>query len=146
MVNSPIRPFIDSGFVLRRATADDKPRILEISSQIWEGEDYVPGVIDRWLTDEAGEVVVALADGVLTGFARHSLLLPGFAWFEGIRTDPARQNRGRARPIRWTRATWPHQASLSHLLTAARRHQPRSSQSRTPATIAWPSSAAPAAV
>jgi dipeptidase/GNAT superfamily N-acetyltransferase len=91
---------------LRRATADDKPRILEISAQIWKGEDYIPGVIDRWLTDETGEVVVALADGVLTGFARHSCLLPGFVWFEGIRTDPTRQNRGVGRAIARYQLDW----------------------------------------
>lgn len=92
--------------VLRRATAADKPRILEISAQIWEGEDYVPGVIDRWLADETGEVVAALQNDVILGFARHSWLLPGFAWFEGIRTDPACQNRGVGQAIARYQLDW----------------------------------------
>jgi len=79
---------------LRKATAADKPRITEISSQIWDGEDYVPDVLNDWLTDPSGEVVVAIADGKLISFARRSFLLPGYAWFEGARTDPAYRNTG----------------------------------------------------
>ena len=45
---------------LRKATASDKPRIVEISSQIWEGEDYVPDVLDDWLADPSGEVIVTM--------------------------------------------------------------------------------------
>ncbi len=91
---------------LRRAMPQDKPRIIEISSQIWDGEDYVPDVIDEWLTDENAELVVALRGGQVVAFARYVWLLPGhgpaqpgYAWFEGIRTDPAAQNRGIGKAI-----------------------------------------------
>jgi len=79
---------------LRKAVASDKPRITEISSQIWDGEDYVPNVLDDWLADPNGEVIVAIADEKLISFARRSYLLPGYAWFEGARTDPAYRNTG----------------------------------------------------
>jgi len=84
---------------LRKATAADKPRITEISSQIWDGEDYVPEVLDNWLADPSGEVIVAIVDGKLISFARRSYLLPGYAWFEGARTDPAYRNTGVAQEI-----------------------------------------------
>ena len=45
---------------LRKAIASDKPRITEISSQIWDGEDYVPDVLDDWLANLNGEVIVAM--------------------------------------------------------------------------------------
>ncbi|MBU0490570.1 MAG: GNAT family N-acetyltransferase [Chloroflexi bacterium] len=89
---------------IRRATPQDKPRILEISSQIWDGDDYIPHVIDEWLADAAAgsaaaELAVAVVDGDVVAFARYMWLLPGVAWFEGIRTDPATQNRGAAKAI-----------------------------------------------
>ena len=84
---------------LRKALASDKPRITEISAQIWDGEDYVPDELDDWLDDPNGEVIVAIADGNLIAFARQSYLLPGYAWFEGIRTDPAYRNTGAAKEI-----------------------------------------------
>ena len=81
---------------LRKAVATDKERIADISSQIWESDDYVTSVFDDWLADKSGEVIVALLDGKLIGFARRTYLLPGYAWFEGIRTDPAYSNTGAA--------------------------------------------------
>ncbi len=87
------------GIELRRARSDDKPRILEISSQIWEGNDYVPFIVDDWLSDAGGEFVVALVDGLLVGFAHRTYLAPGYAWLEGIRTDPAHRGTGAAKEI-----------------------------------------------
>ena len=93
---------------LRNAVREDRPRILEISSQIWEGNDYLPLVIDDWLADSSGEFVVAVVDGVLVGFAHRRSLAPRYAWLEGIRTDPARRGTGAAKEI------------TLHLLEAAR--------------------------
>jgi len=87
------------GIELRRARSDDKPRILEISSQIWEGNDYVPFIVDDWLSDAGGEFVVALVDGLLVGFAHRTYLAPGYAWLEGIRTEPAHRGTGAAKEI-----------------------------------------------
>lgn len=84
---------------LRRATEEDRPRILEISSQIWDGNDYLPLVVDDWLADSSGEFIVAVVDGALVGFAHRRLLAPGYAWLEGIRTDPARRGTGAAKEI-----------------------------------------------
>ncbi len=84
---------------LRKAIESDKPRIAEISSQIWEGEDYVPEVLDAWLADENGEVIVAIDDGVLISFARRLYLLSGYAWFQGARTDPLYRNKGASQAI-----------------------------------------------
>jgi ribosomal protein S18 acetylase RimI-like enzyme len=84
---------------LRWVTEADRSRIVEISSQIWEGHDYVPELLDEWLADSGGEVIGAVLDGRLVGFARRTWLAPGLAWFEGIRTDPAYRGRGIGRAI-----------------------------------------------
>jgi ribosomal protein S18 acetylase RimI-like enzyme len=84
---------------LRPAIASDRRRVCEISSQIWNGDDYVPELFDQWLRDASGEFVVALLDGELIGFAHRTWLYPGHAWFEGIRTDPQHRGKGAGRAI-----------------------------------------------
>ena len=84
---------------VRRARSDDRGRILEISSQIWDGEDYVPELLDGWFSDHEGELAVAILDGYLIAFAHRTWLSPGIAWFEGIRTDPKWEGHGAAKAI-----------------------------------------------
>ncbi len=84
---------------LRPVTPKDRTRIVEISSQIWDGHDYVPELLDEWFADADGEVVGAVLEGELVGFARRTWLAPRLAWFEGIRTDPAYRGRGVGRAI-----------------------------------------------
>lgn len=84
---------------VRRAIESDRPRILEISSQIWDGEDYVPELLDGWFADLEGELVVATIDAQVIAFAHRTWLSPGIAWFEGIRTDPVFQGRGAGKVI-----------------------------------------------
>ena len=84
---------------VRRAIESDRARILDISSQIWDGEDYVPELLDGWFTDREGELVVATLDTQVIAFAHRTWLCPGIAWFEGIRTDPASQGCGAGKAI-----------------------------------------------
>ena len=84
---------------LRPVTPQDRPRIVEISSQIWDGHDYVPELLDEWFADTHGEIVGAILGNRLVAFARRTWLAPGLAWFEGIRTDPAYRGRGAGRTI-----------------------------------------------
>jgi GNAT superfamily N-acetyltransferase len=86
-------------FEMRLATADDRPRILEISAQIWEGEDYVPAVLDGWLASPGSELIVALLGGELVAFAHLQWLSAQYVWMEGIRTDPARRNLGAGKAL-----------------------------------------------
>ena len=84
---------------VRRAIASDRARILEISAQIWDGEDYVPELLDGWFADCEGELAVATLDDCVIAFAHRTWLCPQIAWFEGIRTDPAFQGRGAGKAI-----------------------------------------------
>ncbi len=92
-------------FSIRRASVNDRPRLLEISSQIWEGDDYIPNVIDTWITDPNAELAVAVEKGTADGkdlviaFARCSRLASGYAWLEGARTDPGYRNRGASKAL-----------------------------------------------
>lgn len=77
---------------LRRATEKDKESILNISKTIWEGDDYIPLVVDEWIADDKGEFTVAEIDGKVKGFAKFTVLRPGEYWLEGMRAD--RKSRG----------------------------------------------------
>ena len=90
---------------IRPAAIKDRPRLLEISSQIWEGDDYVPDVVDAWIADPNAELAVAVATDdtngtdLVVGFARRSRLASDYAWLEGARTDPGYRNRGVGRAL-----------------------------------------------
>ncbi len=83
----------------RLATPADRPRILKIAAQVWEGDDYVPDVIDDWLAPGSAALVVACVGGVLVAFGRYDRLLPDYVWLEGLRTDAAWQGRGIAKAV-----------------------------------------------
>jgi GNAT superfamily N-acetyltransferase len=95
------------GVTFRLAAPADKPAILAIAAQVWEGDDYVPDVIDDWLADPHADLVAACVDDQLVAFARYDRVMPGYAWFEGLRTDPVWQGRGLGK------------AMTSHLLARA---------------------------
>ncbi len=94
---------------VRPLIAEDRSRVLEISSQIWEGDDWVPNAIDSWFGSEEGEAVAAVLDGRLIGFGRRTWILPRHAWFEALRSDPAARGVGAGRAI------------TEHLIDGARR-------------------------
>jgi len=97
------------GVEVRPLTVEDRSRVLEISSQIWDGDDWVPDALDSWFGTEEGEAVAAILDGRLIGFARRAWILPGHAWFEALRSDPAARGCGAGRAI------------TEHLIDGARR-------------------------
>lgn len=80
--------------IIRKANKEDKNRILEISSGIWDGEDYIPHMIDFWLSEPSGILAVAEIDGFVVGFAKLTELSQGEFWMEGIRADKSFSKKG----------------------------------------------------
>lgn|GEM_PF-264175 len=95
----PLADHVSPMMNVRRAKPEDRARILEISSQIWDGGDYVPELLDSWFSDHEGELAVATLDDHLISFAHRTWLRPGMAWLEGIRTDPAWEGHGAGKAI-----------------------------------------------
>lgn len=79
---------------IRKATIADKVDILRISSQVWDGTDYVPAVLDKWLKSDDGIVWVAEADGQVLGFSKMTFLSDHKCWLEGIRVDQISRGMG----------------------------------------------------
>ena len=57
-------------FAIRPLTVEDRPAVEAIADQIWEGNDYLPAVFDRWLADEDG----LFCAGVLHDQGRRTVL------------------------------------------------------------------------
>jgi RimJ/RimL family protein N-acetyltransferase len=87
-------PGATGSFTVRRMTPADKPGMLEIASQIWEGSDYLPSVFDDWVADREGEFAAVHLDGKLVGCGKLTFLTPTDAWLEGLRKDPRVRQKG----------------------------------------------------
>lgn len=72
---------------IRKIAMSDKPRVLEICKNIWDGDDYLHLIFDTWLKDINGEFIAALDDNRIIGFIKLTMLTPQNAWIEGLRKD-----------------------------------------------------------
>ena len=72
--------------MIREIRLSDKARVLEISSQIWEGDDYLPLVFDEWVNDD-GVFAGLWENDILVGFGKLTYLTATDVWLEGLRKD-----------------------------------------------------------
>ncbi len=80
--------------VCRPALPKDTPDVMELTSKIWEGDDYVPYVWDEWLTDYEGLLAVCEYGGRVVALGKLTLLSAGQWWLEGLRVHPEYEGRG----------------------------------------------------
>ena len=83
----------------RKVAQADKDRVLEISSKIWEGHDFIQYVFDEWVKDTDGEFTLGEKDGVVVGFAKYTKHSDLEAWLEGIRVDEKYASQGFGKAI-----------------------------------------------
>ena len=83
----------------RKVTQSDKDRVLEISSKIWEGNDFIEYVFDDWVKDTEGEFTLGEKDGIIVGFAKYTRHSDSVVWLEGIRVDEKYGNQGFGKAI-----------------------------------------------
>lgn len=83
----------------RPARESDTPDVMELTSTIWEGEDYVPRVWADWLADPNGQLVVAEREGRVLGLGKLTRLSEQDWWFEGLRVHPKFEGQGIASQI-----------------------------------------------
>ena len=95
---------------LRPVRPADYERIVELTSDVWEGRDYIPKVFDYWVTDASASFQAAELDGVVVGVQRTRPFAQGLVWYEGLRVDSAHRRQGIAR------------AMLSEAIEEAREH------------------------
>lgn len=71
----------------------DRPYLLNIARQTWNGNDYVPYILDDWIADSSGIIFSAVYHGNAVGMIRLSRLSDTQWWLEGLRVDPAIRGR-----------------------------------------------------
>jgi len=96
---SPPRERRTQPLVVRKARLSDRAAILELSSRIWGGTDYLPLVWDKWLADKNGTLLTVTLGGRPVGVSKVTLLGPREVWLEGLRLDPALHGQGLSRQI-----------------------------------------------
>lgn len=75
----------------------DIPAIIDISKDIWEGDDYIPFVINDWLDDQESLNYGVFTDPSkhnLIGFGRVKIFNENLAWLEGGRVKSTFQKQG----------------------------------------------------
>jgi GNAT superfamily N-acetyltransferase len=73
--------------------------VLEITARVWEGTDYLPHVLERWLSDPGATLEAAELDGLVVGFQRLRPITQGIVFYEGLRIAEEHRRRGFARAM-----------------------------------------------
>lgn len=84
----------------RKITHNDYDDILDISKDIWEGEDYLPKVFHDWV-DANGYFFAAVDEekNKVVGVAKFSILYDKSGWLEGLRVHKDYRGRKIARHL-----------------------------------------------
>ena len=77
--------------------ASDRQDVLDISSKIWGGHDYLPSVIDEWPKNPKCHTYGVEVDRRLVGIGNLRLVdRNATGWMEGLRVHPDYRKRGYA--------------------------------------------------
>jgi GNAT superfamily N-acetyltransferase len=77
----------------------DRDRVTEISSDVWDGHDYIPRVFDDWVADAGSTFQAAELEGTVVALHRLRPYGPGLIWYEGLRVASTHRRRGLARTM-----------------------------------------------
>ena len=88
---------IANDLVLRPVRPSDRDRVAEMTSDIWDGRDYIARVFDDWVADATAAFQAVEGDGVVLGLQRLRPYAPGLMWYEGLRVARSHQRQGIAR-------------------------------------------------
>ncbi|MDD4155064.1 MAG: GNAT family N-acetyltransferase [Candidatus Cloacimonetes bacterium] len=72
----------------RKLQISDLPRIKEICIDIWDGDDYMPYIAEKWVNDSNGEFIGLEINKTVYGLCKLSINVPDIVWIEGLRADP----------------------------------------------------------
>ena len=80
--------------IIREYKESDYEDILEISKHIWDGNDYLPKLINEYIKDPHCKPYVAEENGKVISVVNVNFYTPNFIWLEAMRTHPDYRNRG----------------------------------------------------
>jgi GNAT superfamily N-acetyltransferase len=112
---------------IRKATKADKTLVLEISKNLWGGNDYLPEVWDDWVADPKGRLITATVNRKPVGVAHGWLQTPYIAWLEGVRVHEQYRGLGIAGKLNNALVEWARRkgARVARLSTHVRNRASR---------------------
>ncbi len=78
---------------IRQAKVEDKPKIIELLKET-NPHDYIFHVLDEWLLDDKGKLLVVHYDDKIIAISHFFLKNKESAWLEGARVHPNYRNLG----------------------------------------------------
>ncbi len=84
---------------MRPVRAADRDRIVELTKDVWGGNDYIGIVFDDWVADASATFQAVEVDGVVVGIQRLRPYAPGLVWYEGLRVATSHRRQGLARAM-----------------------------------------------
>jgi len=91
---SRLRPENLKRVLCRPALPKDTADVMELTRTIWDGNDYVPQVWEKWLADPDGLLAIAEYGEKVVGLAKLTRLEAQEWWLEGLRVHPEFEGRG----------------------------------------------------
>lgn len=82
---------------IRELEKTDKEEVVEMTSEIWDGQDYIPDYFDEWVED--GGFICGTVDGEIVALAKHTWHSDDVLWLEGLRVHPKHREKGYGRAM-----------------------------------------------
>ena len=82
---------------IRELEKSDKEEVVEMTSGIWDGRDYIPDYFDRWVKD--GGFICGMIDDEIVALAKHTWHSDDILWLEGLRVHPDHREEGYGRAM-----------------------------------------------
>lgn len=82
---------------IRELEMSDKEEVIEMTSGIWDGRDYIPDYFDRWIED--GGFICGTVNEEIIALAKQSWHTEDILWLEGLRVHPDHREKGYGRAM-----------------------------------------------
>ena len=96
-------------FTLEKVKPSDKEEVLNLTKNIWEGNDYIPELFDKWVNEE-GFYCGKLDDKIIS-LDKYTWQYNDVIWLEGLRVHPDYRGKGYTRSglfSGWVPRKWPY--------------------------------------
>lgn len=82
---------------IRELDKSDKEEVVKMTSEIWDGRDYIPDYFDDWIED--GGFICGTVDGEIVALAKQTWHSDDILWLEGLRVHPDYREEGYGRSM-----------------------------------------------
>lgn len=73
--------------------------VKDLCKNIWDGNDYIPKIFHKWISEKEGCFIGLFKDNTLVGLGKYTILIDRQGWLEGLRIHPDYRGHGYANLI-----------------------------------------------